>query len=199
MKLNQKVLITIGREYGSGGHAVAAKLSEDLGIPLFDKNILSKIAAEHGYDESVLESSDERLTNPFFDPYTTGSVSERLYPLQCDIIREEADKGSAIFVGRCANDVLRNYQNVVNVFVFADRNDRISRIMDVENIDDPVAADKIVKRIDKTRKSYYQFYTDKKWGSVEGMDLLLSSSMLGIDGTVHVIEAYLREKGYLDE
>lgn len=199
MKLNQKVLITIGREYGSGGHAVAVQLSKDLDIPFFDKNLLAKIAKEHGYDEAVLESSDERLTNPFFDPYSTGSVTERLYPLQCDIIREEADKGSAIFVGRCANDVLRNYPNVVNIFIFADRNDRISRIMDVEHIDDSIAAEKIVKRIDKTRKSYYQFYTDKKWGSVEGMDLLLNSSMLGIEGTVHLIEAYLREKGYLSD
>ncbi len=204
MKLNQKVIITIGREYGSGGRVIAEKLSKDLNIPCFDKNLLSKIAKDHGFDEAVLESSDERLANPFFDPYTaysigTGAFSERLYLLQAKLIREEADKGSAIFVGRCANDILRNYQHLVNIFIFAPKNDRINRIMEVEKIDDSIAADKIVRRTDKSRKSYYQFYTDKKWGSVEGMDLLINSSELGIDGSVRLIEAYLKEKGYLVE
>lgn len=204
MKLQQKILITIGREYGSGGRAIAEALGSDLDIPVFDKNMLAIIAKDHGFNEDVLLSSDERLSNPFFDPYTpysvnTGAISERLYVLQSKIIKEKADKGSAIFVGRCANDVLRDYENVINLFIYAPRNDRIRRIMEAEQIEDSLAADKILRRTDKTRRSYYQFYTDKKWGTTEGMDFMINSSLLGIEGTVHLIEALLKEKGVLTD
>lgn len=204
MKLTKKVLITIGREYGSGGREIAEILSKDLEIPLFDRNMISMIAKKHGFDEDVLTSEDERLANPFFEPYVpygieTGALSERLFSMQSKIIREEADKGPAIFVGRCADDVLSKYPDVVNIFIFAPHEDRIERIMKNESIDDSLAADKIVRRIDKTRKSYYQFYTDKKWGSSQGMDLMINSSALGTLGTAHLIEFYLKEKGYLED
>jgi cytidylate kinase len=203
MKLTHKVLITVGREYGSGGHAIAEALGKDLQISVFDKNMLAMIAKRNGFDEDALESSDERLSNPFFDPYApygvdSGAISERLFMMQSRIIQEEADKGSAIFVGRCANDVLREYDDVVNIYIFAPRNDRLKRIMKVEDISDPLAAEKILKRTDKTRKSYYQFYTDKKWGSVDGMDLLINSSALGIEGSVKLIEDFLIRKGYAE-
>ena len=151
----------------------------------------------------ALTSSDERLSNPFFDPYSpygldTGAISERLFLAQADIIKEQADKGSAIFVGRCANDVLRKYDDVVSIFIYAPKNDRIKRIMSIEKIEDPLAADKIVRRTDKARRSYYQFYTDKKWGSTEDMDLMLDSSKLGIEGTTGLIEDYLIRLGYVE-
>ncbi len=134
MKLTQKVLITIGREYGSGGRMIAEALGKDLDIPVFDKNMITMIAEKHGFDEADLESDDERLSNPFFEPYIaygvdTASRSSRLYALQAQIIREEANKGSAIFVGRCADDVLQNYPCLVNIFIYAPRLDRIKRIM----------------------------------------------------------------------
>ncbi len=203
MKLAKKVLITIGRQYGSGGHAVASEISKDLDIPLFDKNMLTMIAKKHGYDENVLTSEDERLSNPFFEPYVpygieTGALSERLFTMQSQIIREEADKGSAIFVGRCADDVLKDYGDVVNIFIYAPRADRVKRVMESENIEDSLAADKIIKRIDKTRISYYQFYTDRKWGTTDGMSLMINSSELGIEGTARLIESYLQIKGYIE-
>lgn len=203
MKLCKKVLITVGREYGSGGKSIADKLSHDLNIPIFDKNMLSIIAQKHGYSEDALASSDERLGNPFFEPYPsfgmdTGSISDKLYIMQSEIIREEANKGSAIFIGRCANDILEKYDDVVNIFIYAPKMTRIQRIMEVEDISDSTAAEKILRRTDKARRSYYQFYTDKKWGSSEGMDLLINSASLGIDGSVRLIEDYLRLRGYLD-
>lgn len=124
VKLKRKVLITVGREYGSAGHIVARRLGERLSIPVFDKNLLTIIARKHGLDEITLLSSDERVGNLFFDSYApysaeSGSISERLFVMQANIIKEEADKGSAIFVGRCANDILRKYDDVLSFFIFA--------------------------------------------------------------------------------
>ena len=203
MKLCHKVLITIGREYGSGGKLISDALSRDLKIPVFDKNMIAMIAKKHGYSEEALLSSDERLSSPFFEPYApygseSGAITERLFILQSQIIKAEAEKGSAIFIGRCANDILRHFDDVVNIFIFAPKPARIQRIMEVEDISDSSAAEKIIKRMDKTRRSYYQFYTDKKWGSTEGMDLLINSASLGTEGSVALIEEYLRRRGYLE-
>lgn len=203
MKLKKKVLLTLGREYGSGGKAISDLLSKDLNIPVLDKNIISMIAKKHGYSEDALISSDERIANPFFEPYAaygpdTGSISDKLFILQSQIIREQADKGSAIFIGRCANEILREYDDVVSIFIYAPKKARIQRIMEAEEIDNPTAAEKILRRMDKTRRTYYQFYTDKKWGSTESMDLLINSDSLGFTGAVRLIEEYLFLKGYLE-
>jgi len=204
MRLTKKVQICIGREYGSGGHAVAEKLGKDLNINVYDKNLISMIAKKHELDENALHDSDERLANPFFEPYSpygveTGTISERLYMLQAEIIREEAAKGSSVFVGRCANDILRNEPNLVSLFIYAPKPYRIERIMRIEDIHDSSAAEKIIRRADKTRRAYYQFYTDKRWGTSEGMDLLLNSASLGVDGCVKAIEHYLVLRGMAEE
>lgn len=204
MKLLKKVIITIGREYGSGGKAIAEALAKDLGIKLYDKNLIELIAERHNIDPDVLEATDERISNPFFDPYIsygidTASRSSRLFALQSNIIREAANEGSAIFVGRCANDILWEYPDVVRIFIYAPKLDRIQRIMVKEGIAEDLAAEKIIRRMDKARRSYYQFYTDKKWGSSEGMDLLINSSVLGIEGTAGLIEDFLARKGYIEK
>ena len=203
VKLKRKVLITVGREYGSAGHIVARRLGERLSIPVFDKNLLTIIARKHGLDEITLLSSDERVGNLFFDSYApysaeSGSISERLFVMQANIIKEEADKGSAIFVGRCANDILRKYDDVLSFFIFAPKEARIDYIMRADDIADASAADKIIRRMDKARRNYYQFYTDRKWGTTDGMDMLLNSAGLGIDGCVRGIENYLVLRGYAD-
>ena len=204
MKLLKKVIITIGREYGSGGKAIAEALAKDLGIKLYDKNLIELIAERHNIDPDVLEATDERISNPFFDPYIsygidTASRSSRLFALQSNIIREAANEDSAIFVGRCANDILWEYPDVIRIFIYAPKLDRIQRIMVKEGIAEDLAAEKIVRRMDKARRSYYQFYTDKKWGSSEGMDLLINSSVLGIEGTAVLIEDFLVRKGYIEK
>ena len=204
MKLLKKVIITIGREYGSGGKAIAEALAKDLGIKLYDKNLIELIAERHNIDPDVLEATDERISNPFFDPYIsygidTASRSSRLFALQSNIIREAANEDSAIFVGRCANDILWEYPDVIRIFIYAPKLDRIQRIMVKEGIAEDLAAEKIVRRMDKARRSYYQFYTDKKWGSSEGMDLLINSSVLGIEGTAGLIEDFLVRKGYIEK
>lgn len=202
MKLTKTVHITIGREYGSGGKAIAETLGKDLGIKVYDKNLISMIAERHNIDPDVLEATDEHISNPFFDPYIsygidTASRSSRLFALQSRIIRDAANEGSAIFVGRCADDILWEFPDVVNVFIYAPKADRVKRIMKKEDIADDLAAEKIIRRMDKARRTYYQFYTDKKWGTSEGMDLLINSSALGIQGSAGLIEDFLVRKGYL--
>ena len=204
MKLLKKVLITIGREYGSGGKAIAETLGKDLDVKVYDKNLIEMISERHNIDPDVLEATDEHISNPFFDPYIsygidTASRSSRLFALESNIIREAANEGPAIFVGRCANDILWEFPDVVNIFVYAPKADRVARIMMKEGIAEDLAAEKIIRRMDKARRSYYQFYTDKKWGSTEGMDLMINSSALGIEGSVGLIEDFLARKGYIEK
>ena len=203
MKLKKKVLVTIGREYGSGGKKIAEALGKDLGIPVYDKNLLKIIAEKHDIDADLLENDDENLSNPFFEPYftygiDTASRSSRLFSLQSRIIREKADKESAIFVGRCADDVLSDYDDVVSIFIYAPKDVRIKRIMRTEDIADSLAAEKILKRVDKARRSYYQFYTDRKWGTTDGHDLIINSACLGLKGTLEFIEDFLVRLGYVE-
>ena len=189
MKVKKKFLITVGREYGSGGKVIAEQIGKDLDIKVYDKNLIEMIAKKHDLDKDTLVNDDERLSNPFFEPYInygidTASRSSRLFALQSQIIREEANEGPAIFLGRCADDILWEYPDVIRIFIYAPKADRVERIMNVEGISESLAAEKIIRRMDKQRKAYYQFYTDKKWGTPEGMDFMINSSALGIDGTV---------------
>ena len=154
--------------------------------------------------EQVIAVLDERLANPFFEPYSpygtdTGTISEKLFMLQAQIIKEEADKGSCVFIGRCANDVLRNYEDVVRIFIYAPREVRIRRVMERENIASEETAARALRKADKARRAYYQFYTDKKWGTPEGMDLLFDSEIFGIDGSAEFIIDFLRRKGYVSD
>lgn len=205
MKLKKKVLITIGREYGSGGKAIADMLGKVLDIPVYDKNILYMLAEKTGLSEKFLEDEDERKRIPFYDTYMPlgnsqyGSLNEHMFTAQCGLIREKAQEGSGIFVGRCADQVLRRFDEAFHFFVFAPRADRLARIMDIEQINEVEAGNKILKKVDKQRRSYYQFYTDKKWGHSEGMDMLINSSTLGYEGAVNLILHFLKEKGYVEE
>lgn len=203
MELKKKLIITIGREYGSGGKAVAEKLGERLSMPVYDKNMLTIAAKKSGIDENYLASEDERLTNPLFEPYVpfgvdNGSLGERLFDIQRKIIKEKAEASSCIFVGRCSDQILWGYDNTFHFYVFAPRIQRIKRIMEVEQIQERSAAEKILKKVDKQRKSYYQFFTDRKWGSTEGKDLMLNTGTLGVEGAVQVIIDFLKVKGYVE-
>ena len=203
MKLKKKVILTLGREYGSGGHAIAETVGKALDIPVYDKNMLQLAARKGGLNQDYLESEDERLANPFIEPYVPrspefGSLGEQLFTLQSKIIREKAEQESCIFVGRCSDDILKKYDDCFHIYVYAPRIDRIKRIMEVEDIEDSLAAEKILKKIDKQRKSYYQFYTDRKWGATEGKDLMINSSATGIDGAAQLILTFLQMKGYIE-
>ncbi len=193
------MIITIGRQFCSGGSEIGRKLSERLGIPYYDKNLYEYAAKNNGLSEKYVHKIEEKPTSSFLYsmamyPYTDFG-SDNMVPNgvtiaadQSNFILEKAKEGSCIFVGRCADDVLRNRKDVLNVFIYASMNDRVKRAMERYNISEKEAI-KSINQTDKCRASYYNMScTKKKWGIKESYHLLLDSGTLGVDGVVDVIE-----------
>lgn len=192
-------IITIGRQFGSGGRQIGKSLSEKLDIPFYDKELLKIAAQESNICEEIFDNFDEKPTNSFLytlvmDPYslgfgTTGELplNHKVFLAAFDTIKSLADKnGSCIFVGRCADYALKDYHNVVNLFIYADMDDRIKRVSDKHNLTEQKAKD-LIKKEDKSRASYYNYYTSKRWGEMKGYDICINSSLYGIDKTVDMI------------
>lgn len=190
-----KTIITIGREFGSGGREIGMKLAEKLGIPFFDKEIIHKAAEDSGIVESVIDYYDEHHTSPIF---STGSVlydiyqmpmSDRVYLEQCKAIKSIAAKGGCVIVGRCADVVLETNPALLRVFICADMKDKLERKRAVEPNKNDQQLEAHIKSVDKKRAKYYNYYTDKKWGEARQYDLCVNSSLLGIDETVNLLAA----------
>jgi len=197
--MSKNIVITIGREFGSGGREIGQKVAQALDIGFFDKNLIDIAAKKSGMDSSLLYQADEKASNPFFSAYLPsgseyGTINDRLFWTQSSIIKDLAEKQSCVIVGRCADYVLADYENCLHVFVYAPLEDRIERIMERYLIDTPHAAKKEIHREDKVRKSYYQYYTDLKWGISAGKHLSIDSSFLGIDKTVDLILDIIQKK-----
>ena len=200
-------IITIGRQYGSGGHDIGKQLAEELNVPFYDKALLERAAKDSGLCQEIFENHDEKPTNSFLYSlvmdtyslgYTTSSFSEmplnhKIFLAQFDAIKNIAKEGPCVIVGRCADYALADFPNVVNVFLHADMQDRVVRIARRHDLTDAKAKDLIVKT-DKRRASYYNYYTSKKWGDAAGYDLSLNTATLGIDGTIHMIREFMAYK-----
>ncbi len=200
-------IITIGRQYGSGGHDIGKQLAEELNVPFYDKALLERAAKDSGLCQEIFENHDEKPTNSFLYSlvmdtyslgYTTSSFSEmplnhKIFLAQFDAIKNIAKEGPCVIVGRCADYALAEFPNVVNVFLHADLQDRIVRIARRHDLTDAKAKDLIIKT-DKRRASYYNYYTSKKWGDAAGYDLSLNTATLGIDGTIHMIREFVAYK-----
>lgn len=200
-------IITIGREFGSAGREIGGKLAEKLGIKLYDKEMLDRAAKESGICQELFETHDEKPTNSFLyslvmDTYSMGyssgsysdmPINHKVFLAQFDAIKKIADEGPCILVGRCADYALESLDNVLSVFIHADIDARIKRIARKYDLTDTKAREMIIKT-DKKRGSYYNYFTNKKWSDAQSYDLCLSSSELGIDGTVEAIEALVRIK-----
>ncbi len=205
------MIITIGRQYGSAGYEIGKKLAEDLGVQLYDKEMLKRAAKESGLCEELFESHDEKPTNSFLyslvmDTYSLGyssssyadmPINHKVFLAQFDTIKKIAGEGPCVMVGRCADYALEDYDNVINVFIYADLEQRIRRVARELNLTDAKAKDIIIKN-DKKRASYYNYYTNKEWGNAKGYDLCLNSGKLGIDGTVRVIKEYMEIKKQIE-
>lgn len=193
--MTKRCIITIGREYGSGGRIIGERLAEKLGIAFYDRKFLEMAAIETGYSEDDLSEQDEFIEKKYF-PYKTENLSEELFEIQSRIMIEKAKSESCVIVGRCSDIILKDFANVVHVFIYADEDDRIQTIMKRNNLDE-VKARKEMKKVEKMRKSYYQYYTDTDWGVKENKDLLINSSTCKIEGAVDLIIAYLKIRGML--
>lgn len=201
-------IITIGRQFGSGGKELAKVLSQKLGIPYYDKELLYHAAKEAGINADFFVNNDERVpkfingTIPFslgVNPmpwHTMASAisDDRLYQAQSDFILQIAKKGSCILVGRTADYVLRELPNVVSVFITADTDDRVKRIISRSESKDKAEALKMTKKIDKLRANYYNFYSDKRWGDTSSYDLSFNSSRLPIPDIADLIIEYIKRR-----
>ncbi len=195
-----KSVITIGRQYGSGGRQIGQELASALGVKCYDKELLDHAASESGISKQLFESNDEHSTSSLLyslvmDSHSFGyssaitddlPINHKLFLAQFDAIKKLADEGPCIMVGRCADYALADRDNCLNIFIYADMNIRIKRIMRRFNISEARAKDSI-RKTDKSRASYYNYYTDKRWGESESYHLCINSSTYGIEGTVKLI------------
>ena len=202
----KKTIITISRQFGSGGREVGEKLAKDLGIPFYDKELIEIAAKESGMDPELFVEDDTRTSLGFhligalgyslggpLSTITELSLNDRLYLVQSQVIEQVAQEGPCVIVGRCADFVLKGRKNVIKVFIYADLDERKQRIEHVYKEAKGKALDKIEKT-DKQRASYYEHYTGKKFGEMTNYDMCLNSSLIGIDGCVDIIKTLYMEK-----
>ena len=193
-------IITIGREFGSGGHEIGLKLADALHVPFYDKLLVSMVAEEGEFAQEFLDEMDEKVDihiAPFLATRSSYSIyqqpmSDRIFFRQTEIIRKLADDGPCVIVGRCADYVLADRKNVIRIFLYGDIEDRIARkgkMLGMEGDD----LKKHVVNTDKKRARYYRHYTGLKWGEKENYDLCINTSKTGIDGAVKAIAAFTLE------
>lgn len=198
-------IITITRQYGSGGHDIGKLLAEKIGIPFYDKELISLAAKESGISPEVFAQADEKMSNSLLYALSTGlynygngfatmgdlPANDKLYILQHKIIKQKAEKETFVVVGRCADYILKEYDNVVKVFIYADIETRVRRAVERHDIE-PSKARQAVTKADKNRANYYSFYSGQKWGAVENYDLCLNSSRLTTEQAVNLIIDYVK-------
>lgn len=191
------MIVTIGRQHGSDGHAVADALAKELGVPCYSKEIVDRTAKSANFSRDVVRSYDEKRVSPFFITDTPFFGASEIFQLntqiasaQFDTIRSLADEGDAVFVGRCADYVLRNRADLLRVFIMADQPYRVKSLMARYGLSEDQAK-KRARVVDKDRASYYAYYTDQTWGESGSYDLCLNVARLGVDGCVKTIRACL--------
>lgn len=192
-----KNIITIGREYGAGGRTIARKLSEETGLPYYDKDIIKLTAEKTGFTEEMIQGTEEsetgRMIFNWFMPSGTASSYDQAILAQAQTIRKIAKEGPCIIVGRGANYILRDFANLVNVFVYAYEEDKIRYAMQAHG-DTREKAIKRVRHSDTSRESYYHYLTRERWGNLKNYDLCLNSSHIGKDACAEIILDYALRK-----
>ena len=210
--MEKKIIITIGRQYGSGGAEVGKKLGKKLGIEVYDKEILRMTSNESGIRESYFHLADERAGKKLLYKVIQSMVPENtnpslgvdlvsadnLFRFQSSVIRKLAQEQSSIFIGRCAEHILAETENLVRVYIYADMDARVERIREKGYYAEEDIL-KNIKRIDKERRDYHRYFTGKDWDDFENYDLILNSAKIGTDGCVKCIEDYLEVRGLLDD
>ncbi|MCR4909775.1 MAG: cytidylate kinase-like family protein [Bacteroidales bacterium] len=192
--MEKKLIITIGRQFGSGGKAVADELGRRLGIPVYDSELITEAAKKSGIAEEFFKQRDEKR-RALFIGLQSGMNDEILFGIQSEAIRDLADQGSAIFVGRASDYVLRD-RDCVDVFISAPLKARVGRIMERLGLSES-EAESLIERKDRGRAEYYDFFTFSKWGSASNYDLCLDSSILGIEGTAEMIIDFAKKRGLI--
>ncbi len=190
------MIITLGRQHGSNGHLIARRLAEELGYKCYDKEIVDEAAAASAFSKEIFDSYDEKrvsayiLSTPHYIGMNEGfHLNMQVAAAQFETMRKLAEKGDCIFVGRCADYVLRNRDDVLRIFIMGDMETRIKTMMERRSLSYDQAR-RLVREVDKDRSSYYKYHTDQIWGESENYDLCIDSR-IGVQGTVDVIRAYM--------
>lgn len=196
--MEEKFVITIGRQFGSGGREIGCKLAELLGIRYYDKELMQEATRESGLKSDYLTQADEKVPGLFAHAFASliydGAVSnENIFKFQSEAIEKLADKGSCVIVGRCADYILRHHPCCFNLFIHAPLEYCVQRVIEYDGVSESKARDLVLKT-NKSRAAYYNFYTDKKWGDISSYHLSVDSSVLGIDKTVGVIAGFVKER-----
>ena len=203
--MNNNVIICVGRQLGAGGHEIGRMLAQEFNAAYYDRELLNLAAKESGFSEKFFEQNDEQrgifrslfhLHAPHIGDnnlYNNDFSQESLFKFQSDAIKKAADEGSCVFVGRCADYVLRDRSNMVSVFITASLEFRIQQVMTKEHLDH-AAARRFIEQRETTRASYYNYYTGKKWGSAESYDLCIDASILGLQATERLIADFIRKR-----
>lgn len=196
-------IITISRQYGSGGRFVGKKLAEKLGIPFYDNELISMAAKESGFAESLFENAEKNTTYSLlyslsmFGTSAGGMyglpLSDKVFLIQSDIIKKVADQGPCVIVGRCADYVLRERDDVIHFFFYSDINNRVERAMKYYGLEEKKAKEAIEKT-DKKRAAYYNYYTGERWGEIKNYHMSLNTDSIGIDSCVDVLAKYVEAK-----
>lgn len=214
--MSKQYVIVIGRKYGSGGREIGEKLAQRLGIPLYDKTILGMVAEEQGISDDRLREMDEYLnahrfkniglqmkkgllgTGYLFETNPEGILDrEKVFQWQSDVIRRLAERGSCIIVGRCADYILKDAPNRISFFITAPlhvREERIARLYPDIPQEKSQTYRQYINQTDRLRSHYYNYHTGRDWGDIANYDLVMDSSKLGIDGTVDILERYVRQR-----
>ena len=203
------LIITISREFGSGGREIGEKLAQQLSIPFYDKEILQRTAEKSGLSQDFIANAESHSRKSFLFSIATAPysdmkfsyqyetpVTDQAYFAQSQVIRELAEANNCVIVGRCADYILREEEKLLRIFIVASPDDRLRRVVDEYGMEEKDASSKI-KKADKARASYVRHYTGEEWGDVKNYDLVINTSYSGIDGAVEIIKSALRAKGYV--
>lgn len=204
--MENRMIITIGRQFGSGGHEIGQSLADSMGIPFYDKELIGIAAKESGLCPEFFEKADERASDslsyafsmgfPFFgsiSPYNNFLSNDSLFKIQSDTIRKLASEKSCVLVGRCADYILREDDRCVNIFVHTSLEKRIERIVKSHDLTVEEAKD-LIEKTDKSRAGFYNYYSNKTWGTASSYDLSIDSYALGVTETVAFIKTFVEKK-----
>lgn len=200
-------LVTISREFGSGGRIIGRLVAEKLGIPFYDKEIIDMAVEKSGLSREIVETAELRAKSAFSYSFASAvtfaegfaaepiSVNDKLFLTQFDIIRQIGETEGGVIVGRCADYVLKDIPGVTNVFIYAEMEDRLDRVVNQYGVD-PADAKKLVKDYDKARMNYYNYHTSQKWGEFSNYNLALSSSYISDESAADLIVTYMKTRKY---
>ncbi len=202
------MIITIGREFGSGGKYIGERLAEELGMKFYDAELIARVSRERNIDMRTLNENDEKHKKSFWYTLAMASMSmydsvnsltdlpedDKVFIEQSKVIEEIADEDNSVIIGRCSNVILKNRKNAIHVFVYAqDENFKLQRKVEFAGLEEKKAL-KLMKKKDKERAAYYNYYTNRVWGARESYDLLVDSSRLGIENTIKLIKEFVLMK-----